>query len=108
MLAGAFLVIAVIEIGTHAFGGTRDLSHFETRGFCGIRHNRLAVDSAPTKKQRGPNYNLFDELTHHAVILNDLTFPSTSISYWTGESTESIVRPLSGEITPPFHPPKHI
>jgi hypothetical protein len=107
MLGGAFLVVAFIEIGSHAFGNPGDLSHFETRGFCGIRHNRqLAVDSSPTQKQRGPSSNLFDELTHHAVILNDLTFPSMSISYWTGESTESVVRPLSGELTPPFHPPK--
>src|SRR5437764_12729143 len=84
MLAGAFLVLAFVEIGSHAFTDSQDLAHFETLGFCGIQHENLpAVDSPIKHKQRGPESNLLDEMTTHAVILNDLTVPRRGISYWT-------------------------
>ena len=107
MLAGAFLVLAFVQISSHAFTDSRDPAHFETLGFCGIQHDNLPAIDGPTKqKQRAPESNLLDEMTHHAVLLNDLTLPSSHISYWTDESTESVVRFLFGSPTIPFHPPK--
>ena len=109
MLSAAFFVIAFIEIGSHAFLDTEalDPAHFETLGFCGIQHDSpLTLDIPANQKQRGPNSNLLDEMVIHAVILNDLTMPRCGISYWTSEEFESIVRPLSGNLSPPFHPPK--
>src|SRR3954469_22729811 len=107
MLAAAFVVIAFIEIGSHAFTDTQDIAHFETLGFCGIQHDAPpSVDSPAKQKQRGPNSNLLDEMTTHAVILNHLTFPRTGVSYWTDETTDPILRSLSGSPTIPFHPPK--
>jgi hypothetical protein len=107
MLSAAFLVIAFIEIGSHAFSDDEDLAHFETLGFCGIQHEPpLTLDIPSNQKQRGPNSNLLDEMVIHSVILNDLTLPRCGISYWTSEEFESIVRPLSGNLSLPFHPPK--
>jgi hypothetical protein len=107
MLAAAFLIVAFIEIGSHAFSDSEDLAHFETLGFCGIQHDApLAINVPANQKQRGPNSNLLDEMVIHAVILNDLTTPRCGISYWTTEDFQSVVRPLSGSLSPPFHPPK--
>ena len=107
LLAGAFIAIAFIEIGLHAFSDSKDLAHFETLGFCGIQHEPPLTADAPTNhKQRGPESNLMDEMTTHAVILNALAVPRAAVSYWTAEEFESIVRPLSGSLSPPFHPPK--
>ncbi len=107
MMSAAFLVIAFIEIGSHAFMDSEDLAHFETLGFCGIQHTAPLAVSVPTRqRQRGPNSNLLDEMVIHAVILNDLDTARCGISYWTSEEFESNVRPLSGSLSPPFHPPK--
>jgi hypothetical protein len=107
ILAAAFLVIAFIEIGSHVFNDSEDLAHFETLGFCGIQHEPpLAVDSPSRQKQRGPNSNLTDEMVIHAAILNDFAAPRCGISYWTSDHVKSIVRPLFGNLSPPFHPPK--
>jgi len=107
MLAGAFLVLAFVEIGSHAFTDSQDLAHFETLGFCGIQHDNLPAVDSPTKhKQRGPDSNLLDEMTTHAAILTNLTIPRSGISYWTDTGAGSIVRPRSGKLATPFHPPK--
>lgn len=107
MLAGTFLVIAFIEIGSHAFSDSEDLAHFETLGFCGIQHDPAPTVDGPSKqKQRGPNSNLLDEMMIHAAILNDFTTPRCGISYWTSKEYESLVHPLSGNLSLPFHPPK--
>jgi hypothetical protein len=107
MLSAAFLVIAFVEIGSHAFSDDEDLAHFETLGFCGIQHEPpLQLDIPSNQKQRGPNSNLLDEMVIHSVMLNDLTMPRCGVSYWTSEEFETIARPLSGSLSPPFHPPK--
>jgi len=108
MLAGAFLVFAFIDIGSHAFTDSYDLAHFEALGFCGIQHDRpLTIDSSTKHKQRSPESNVLDEMTTHAVILTDLALPRCSVSCWTVDTAESVVRPLSGKLTTPFHPPKN-
>lgn len=107
LLAGVFLLVAFIEIGSHAFADSEDFAHFNTLGFCGINHGApITIDIPAKQKQRGPSTNLLDEMVIHSVILNDLTSPRCSISYWTSDYVESITRPLSGITDPPFHPPK--
>lgn len=107
LLAGAFLLVAFIEIGSHAFSDSEDFAHFQTLGFCGINHAPpLAVDIPAKQKQRGPSSNLLDEMMIHSVMLNDLTSPGCGISYWTSDYVESITRPLAGNPSTPFHPPK--
>jgi hypothetical protein len=107
LMAGAFLIAFFVEIGSHAFIDSYDADHFETLGFCGIQHEApTAVDVPADHKRRGPESNLMDEMTIHAVILNDLTSPRCGISYWTSEDFEAVIQPLSGSLSPPFHPPK--
>lgn len=108
MLSAAFLIIAFIEIGSHACSDSQeDIAHFETLGFCGINHGTpLTIDVPSKQRQRAPNTNLLDEMIIHSVILNDLTSPRCGISYWTSDYDESLTRLLSGILSPPFHPPK--
>jgi len=107
LLAGAFLLLAMIEVGSHAYADSDDFAHFQTLGFCGINHPpQLAVDIPAKQKQRGPSSDLLDEMMIHAVILNDLSSPGCGISYWTSYYVESIPRPLAGNPSTPFHPPK--
>jgi hypothetical protein len=107
LLAAAFLILAMIEIGSHAYSDSGDLAHFQSLGFCGINHPpQLAVDIPAKQKQRGPSSNLLDEMVIHAIILNDISSPSCSVSYWTSEYVESSTRPLAGNPSTPFHPPK--
>jgi hypothetical protein len=107
LLAGTFLLIAFIEIGSHGFSDSGDIAHFQTLGFCGINHAPpLAVDIPAKQKHRGPSSNLLDEMVIHAVILNDLSSPRCGISYWTSDFIEAANHPLSAVTDPPFHPPK--
>jgi hypothetical protein len=107
LLAGAFLILAFVEIGSHAYSDSGDLTHFQSFGFCGINHAPpVAVDIPAKQKQRGPSSNLLDEMMIHAVILNDLSSPRCGISYWTSDYVESFPHPLAGNPSTPFHPPK--
>lgn len=108
-MAGTFLILAIIEIGSHVYANSDDLAHFETLGFCGINHAPpLAVDIPARQKQRGPSSNLLDEMVIHAVILNDLGSTDRAVSFWTSDYIESVTHPLSGVTHPPFHPPELI
>src|SRR6478672_2364293 len=83
-MAGVLLLIAFIEIGSHAIMDSQDLDHFQTLGICGLAHNKpLTVDCPTKQKPRGPESNLQDEMMIHAMILNDLTSPRSGISYRT-------------------------
>ena len=107
IFAAAFLVIAFLEIGSHAFTDSQDLAHFDSAGFCGIQHDRpLTLDSTTKHKQRAPESNLLDEMTTHAAILDDLAVPRCGVSCWTDPVADSVIRPLSGNLSTPFHPPK--
>jgi hypothetical protein len=107
LMACAFLILAMIEIGSHAFANSDDPTHFQSLGFCGINHAPpLAVDVPARQKQRGPSSNLLDKMVIHAIILNDISSPRCGVSYWKSEYVESITRPLAGSPSTPFHPPK--
>ena len=107
LLAAAFLILAMIEIGSHAYANSDDLAHFQSLGFCGINHPPpLAVDIPAKQRQRGPSSNLLDEMMIHSIILNDLGSPSCAVSYWTSDYVEAITFPLAGSPSTPFHPPK--
>jgi hypothetical protein len=107
MLACAFVLIAMIELGSHAFADSQDIAHFEQLGFCGIQHESpLSIDNPSKQKQRNQNSSLLDEMTTHVVVLSALTLPRVSVSYWTDEPVESATSALAGNLTTPFHPPK--
>lgn len=107
LLSAAFLILAMIEIGSHARVGSDDLAHFQNLGFCGINHlPPLAVDIPANQKQRRPSSDLRDELMIHSILLNDLSSPSCGVSYWTSGYFEPSTIPLAGSLSTPFHPPK--
>jgi hypothetical protein len=109
MLGAAFVLIAFIELGSHAFADSQDIAHFETLGFCGIQHGSpLSIDNPAKQKQRNQNSSLLDEMTTHVVVLNALTLPSVSVSYWIDDWVEPVTHSLSGILTTPFHPPKQV
>jgi hypothetical protein len=107
MLACAFVLIAFVELGSHAFADSQDIAHFETLGFCGVQHESpLSIDNPAKQKQRNQNSSLLDEMTTHVVVLTALTLPRVSVSYWTAEPVESVTAVLDGSLTTPFHPPR--
>jgi hypothetical protein len=107
ILAGAFVLIAFIELGSHAFADSQDIAHFETLGFCGIQHeSSLSIDNPAKQKQRNQSSSLLDEMTTHMVVLSALTLPRVSVSYWADDPVETVTHSLSGILATPFHPPK--
>jgi hypothetical protein len=109
LISAAFLVITFIEISSHAFSDSEDIAHFQALGICGINHGAPITLDVPTKqKQRGPNINPLDEMMTHSVILNDLVAPRRYASYWISDHLGSLTNPLSGLLSPPFHPPKPV
>ena len=106
-VAGAFLVIALVEVGSHAFMDSRDPAALEAMTVCrASQYSSPVVDCPENQKQRQEQRNLKDEMNTHTVMLSALTVPVRWASYDIDKIARSIIRPLSGELSSPFHPPE--
>ena len=106
-IAGAFIVIALIEVGSHAFIDSHDPAALEAMTVCRVyQHSSPVVDCPENQKQRQESRNLKDEMNTHTVVLGGLTVPLRWATYETGQIARPIVYPLSGELSSPFHPPE--
>ena len=105
-MAGAFLMIAILEMGSHAYMNSQLPTGLEGIPLCQVAPDRpTTVDCPVQQKHRGSEINL-DETLIHAMILNKMTVRTGGIVYRSSVIVRSIVHPLSGVSNPPFHPPK--
>ena len=105
--AAAFVLIAVLEMGSHAVIDANTLAVAQGLPGCRVLQNRRTTVDCPDKqKNRGSDSNRMDELTIHAIILNDLTIPTMGTANGSGQSPRNHVYPLTGILAAPFHPPK--
>jgi len=106
-IAGAFVIIALVEVGSHAFIDSRDPAALEAMTVCRVyQQSSPIVDCPENQKQRQEQRNLKDEMNTHTVMLSALTVPLSWATYDTDKILRPIVKPLSGELSSPFHPPK--
>lgn len=109
LIAAGFFLIAVVEIGSHAFMDSLDPAASQELTECRVQENApIKADCPDNQKNRGPESNLKDELTSHCMILSQLSVPFNGIMYRTEMNFASNVRTLSRSLTPPFHPPKQV
>ena len=107
IIAGAFVAIAFIEIGSHAFIDSHDAAAFDVLSACKVQQNPTpSADCPERQRQRQESKSLLDEMTTHTVLLTGLTLPLRWSSYDTAILSSEIVRPIARELTPPFHPPE--
>ena len=108
LLAAGFLFIAFIEIGSHAFMDSRDPDAIQAMTACSIlpQNTPNKADCPDNQRNRGPESNLMDEMTSHAMILNTMTVPVGGIMYRTGTSVSAVAAPVFRALAPPFHPPE--
>jgi len=107
LVAGAFVAIAFIELGSHAFLDSRDVAAIETSAACRVDQTPVSSADCPERqRQRQESKNLLDEMTTHTVLLTGLSLPLRWSSYNTAIVSARIVRPISRELTPPFRPPE--
>ena len=106
-IAGAFVFIALVEVGSHAFMDSQDPAALEAMTVCRAnQYSSPVVDCPENQKQRQESKNLKDEMNTHTVVLNSLTVPLRWVTYDTGKIARQIIYPLSGELSSPFHPPE--
>ena len=107
LLAGAFVLIAIAELGSHFIMDAQDDSMPVEIGVCRLSDAPSnKADCPDQRRQQKETKNLMDEMTTHMVILNDLTMPHSGIMYRTNVSFSHTATALTGEPTLPFHPPK--
>ena len=106
IVAGAFVAIAFIELGSHAFIDSRDAA-IDTLPACQVQQRPTPIVDCPERqRQRQESKNLLYEMTTHTVLLTGLSLPLRWSSYNTAIVRETTIRPLSRELTPPFRPPE--
>jgi len=107
IIAGAFVAIAFIEIGSHAFIDSHDAAAADVLSACKVQQNPIPFADCPERqRQRQESKNLLDEMTTHTVLLSRLSLPLRWSYYDTAILTTEVARPLSRELMPPFHPPE--
>ena len=107
LIAGAFVAVAFIELGSHAFVDSRDAAAIDTLLACQVIQTSTPIADCPERqRQRQQSKSLLDEMTTHTVLLTGLSLPLRWSSYNTAIVRETNVRPLSAELTPPFRPPE--
>ena len=107
MLSGAFLLIAFIEMGSHAFMDSQDFAAIDDLTVCRVTQDAFPRSDCPDKRQqRQETKNLLDEMTSHCMILTGMVVPHTGIMYRTISAEPKADYPLARALTPPFHPPK--
>ena len=107
LIAGAFVAIAFIEIGSHAFIDSRDAAAMDVLSACKVQQTSTPIADCPERqRQRQESKNLLDEMTTHTVLLTGLSLPLRWSSYNTAIVTDRAPSAISRELTPPFHPPE--
>lgn len=107
LVAGAFVAIAFIELGSHAFLDSRDSAAMDGLSACRVEQNSTpSADCPERQRQRQEQKNLLDEMTTHTVLLTGLSLPLRWSSYNTAIVSGPSVRPIRRELAPPFQPPE--
>ncbi|HEY2866991.1 MAG TPA: hypothetical protein VGJ02_07860 [Pyrinomonadaceae bacterium] len=107
MIAGSFIAIAFIELGSHAFIDSHDPAVIDVSAACRVQQNPTPIADCPERqRQRQESKNLLDEMTTHTVLLTKLSLPLRRSSYDTAIVTGPPMRPLWRELSPPFRPPE--
>lgn len=107
LLAAGFLLIAFVEMGSHAFMDSRDRDASGALTWCAIFHyTNPGIDCPHKRDHRGPDKSVFDESSHHAVLLTREDLEFAGIAYQTELPAARDAWPLSCSLTPPFYPPK--
>src|SRR5690242_19462170 len=106
-IAGVFVFIALVEVGSHAFMDSHDPAALDAITVCRVDQNPSpALDCPENQKQRQESKNLKDEMNTHTVVLSSLTVPLRWATYDIDKIARQIVHPLSGKLSSPFHPPE--
>ena len=107
ILAAAFLLIAFIETGSHAYMDYHHAADASLPVGCSFSHNSPTSADCPDKrKQRSQERSMIDEMTIHAVILNGMSMPARGSFFDIAVIYRPVVRPLTGVQDSPFHPPE--
>ena len=107
MLSAGFLLIAFIEMGSHAFMDSQDFAAIDDLTVCRVTQDAFPRADCPDKRQqRQETKNLLDEMTSHCMILTGMIVPHTGIMYRTISAELSQGEVPARTLEPPFHPPK--
>ena len=75
--------------------------------WCDVAHHvPHSADCPHNQKPRGPESNIFAEVTHHWALAEVLTVPVTGVLYRSEFYVRTPAHPISRPQTPPFQPPK--
>lgn len=107
LLAAVLLMIAVFELGSHALFHSPGSSETKASTWClPFHYTNPEIDCPHKRDHRAPDKNVFDEMSHLAVLLKTEEPDLEGIVYRSQLPTPPDVRPLSRELSPPFQPPK--
>lgn len=108
-VAVSFLLVAFIEMGSHAIMDNHDAFMSEHTGNCQFSETLPpSVDCKDGRRSRRPqSNNLLDELMHHSVLLNSWNVLQNGPVYRAAAIESSGFRLVSRPLEPPFNPPKH-
>lgn len=107
LLAGAFVLIAFAELGSHVVIDAQGNNVPVEIGVCRVSNvPSNKADCPDQRRQQKETKNLMDEMTTHMVVLNDLTMPHSGIMYRSLGTFSHEAIALSGTPSLPFHPPK--
>ena len=106
-LAAMFLVVFLLEMGSHVLIDSQDPNAVTEAVSCLLDDNIPARAECPDqRRQRQETKDLLDEMTTHVVVLNSLTMPHSGIMYRTLTNYAIQIEPVSTDLAPPFHPPE--
>jgi hypothetical protein len=105
-IAAAFVIIAFIEMGSHAYTDSHDPAALAALTVCRVEQRTSPVADCPENQKQRQEKNIMDEMTSHTVLLSGLTLPIRWSTYDTSIVKRAVVHSLFGVLSLPFQPPE--
>lgn len=107
LLAASFLLVAIMDLGTHAFAGSYSGPAVAATTWCAKYHYANSGIDCPHKHDhRTPEKSAFDEISHNAVLLNPSELAITGALYRVQPPVPLDNTHVSRSLEPPVRPPK--
>ena len=107
-LALGFLVVMFIELGSHVLPG-HDVTAQSIPGWstCYLLHQASPSADCPHKRHPfGPESAAIDQVSHHWVLVPEISFVVTGMVYQTPGIDRAVVSDIQRAVSPPLLPPK--
>jgi hypothetical protein len=106
LLAASLLVIALVDIGSHAFTTAEAWTGGPLEWCVKYHYDNSGVDCPHKRDHRMPDTSSFGDTGHNAILESKEEFQISGIIYRTELPTAPEVRIVTRSLEPPTQPPK--